>query len=268
MSNKISKNEIRQPDQFQKTLKEGFQWTTAHSKIVFSAILIFLVVGGGISLNKTFQLKKETEVQEKYFSIEKQYVEKKRNFDEALRDSKKTDSKAAPAEVAKKLSLPTGELTQDFGKLTDDFKAIIEAAPQTKAAQMAALNLSEIYVKYGQQDEALAVINRANPQDKADSMLNALVLNTKAAILADKNDCQAALGSWEKVLKSKQAQFLNDEVKLRMALCYESLNDYTKAEQFYMELSQKTGKGSESAAAVDAQKYLRLLKIKKNSSGT
>ena len=60
-------------------------------------------------------------------------------------------------------------------------------------------------------------------------------------------------------------QFAHDEAQLRTGLCYESLNDLTKAEEVYASIGKKDDASTtDFAAAREAQKYLRLLKAKKN----
>lgn len=96
MSTKLSKD-AKSPDQVTQTLRKGFVWTTSHSKMVITAIAVFLVVGIGWSFMNYASEKKETAQQEKYFSIEKSYTEKKRGFDEAAR----AESAAASAKDKK-----------------------------------------------------------------------------------------------------------------------------------------------------------------------
>ncbi len=60
-----------------RTLRQGFVWTTGHSKLVIGLIAIFVVIGAGASIMGYFSEKKEISQQEKYFLLEKAYSEKK-----------------------------------------------------------------------------------------------------------------------------------------------------------------------------------------------
>ncbi|WII71054.1 tetratricopeptide repeat protein [Bdellovibrio sp. 22V] len=267
MSTKISKEDLKSPDQMTQTLRKGFVWTTAHSKIVISAIAVFIVIGVGASLMNYFSEKKEVSQQEKYFLLEKSYTEKKRGFDEAARAEMiaaqaKDKKNTPPVDASKKAS---GDLQKDYGTIVSGFESFISEAPNTKAAQMAALNLSEIYMNYKKTDEALAALTKVEKGlDKSD-MLTALVWMQIGNVMVAKDDCKGAIEKWQTLANTKALAFAHDEAKLRMGLCFESMNDVAKAEEIYTEIGKKDDQATtDFSAAREAQKYLRLLKAKKN----
>ena len=266
MSTKISKEDLKSPDQVTKTLRQGFVWTTGHSQLVIGAIAAFIVLGAGFSLWNYISEKKEVSQQEKYFLIEKAYNEKKRGFDEAVRAemmaaTAKDKTKTPPVDPSKKAS---GDLQKDFGTILTDFEALIASAPNTTAAQMAALNVSEIYSNYGKNDEALATLDKVAKGLGTSDAVSALVWMQTGNILANKSDCKAAVEKWQNIVNSKSLAFAHDEAKLRMGLCFETMNDIAKAEELYTQVSKKEDATADFAAAREAQKYLRLLKAKKN----
>lgn len=266
------KNAFNSPDQVTEKLREGFVWTTGHSKLVLTAIVLFVVIGLGVSITGYFSEKKETTAQEKYFVIEKSYTAKKEGFEQAERSemaaalNKDKKNPAPPATGVK----PTGDLTQDYGPIVTNFESLITESPDTKAAEMAALNLSDIYLSYKKYDEALNVLVRVEKGLSHSGMLTALVLEQMATVYADKNDCKTAVSKLEEILQMKALAFAHDEAKLRMGLCYEALNDSGLAEKMYVEVSRQSDPNGDSMAAHQADKYLRLLKAKKNftPSGT
>lgn len=255
------------------TLREGFVWTTSHSKVVLSAILVFVVFGAGASIYSYFNTKKETSLQEKYYLIEKEYTEKKRGFEEVTRAetmaAQSKDKKNLPAiDLSKKAS---GDLQKDLGGVVTGFKALVSEAPKTVAAQMAALNLAEIFSNYKLSEDAIASLTQVEKSLSGKDAMSALILQKLGNLYADKGDCKTALEKWESIVSHKALTFAHDEAKLGMGLCYESLNDLAKAEQMYGEVSaKKDAETSNFAAAKDAERYLRILKAKKNlsSSGT
>lgn len=267
MSTKFSKEEMKSPDQVTQTLRQGFVWTTTHSKMVIGAVAAFVVIGAGVSLMSYFSEKKEVSQQEKYFLIEKSYTEKKRGFEEAARAeivaSQAKDKKPAPAfDPAKKA---TGDLTKDYGTVITGFAAFIADAPNSKAAQMAALNLSDIYASYKMNDEALTTLQKVEKGLDKDDMLTALVWMQMGNLLANKSDCKGAVEKWQTLANNKSLAFAHDEAKLRMGLCYEAMNDLAQAEAVYSEVGKKGDQNTtDFAASREAQKYLRLLKAKKN----
>lgn len=267
MSKKFTKEELKSPDQMTQTLRQGFVWTTSHSKMVIGAIAAFVVIGVGASLANYFSDKKEVSSQEKYFLLEKSYTDKKRGFEEAARAevmaAQAKDKKAAPAvDPAKKA---TGDLEKDYGSVVAGFEAFINEAPNTKAAQMAALNLSDIYLSYKKNAEALTALEKVEKGlDKGD-VLAGLVWMQMGNVFADRNDCKGAIAKWETITNQKGLAFAHDEAKLRMGLCFETMNDSAKAEALYTEITKKEDTNTaDFAASREAQKYLRLLKAKKN----
>lgn len=78
-------------------------------------------------------------------------------------------------------------------------------------------------------------------------------------LLANENNCQEAVSQWEKVLNNKRADYLHATIQLKMGLCYEAMNDITKAEEFY----GKATTAKDSSVGKSADKYLRLLQAKK-----
>jgi hypothetical protein len=271
LSIKIDKHDVKSPDQVTKTLREGFVWTTAHSQLVLGGIALFIVVGAGASIYGYLSDKKETALQEKYFTVEKEYTDKKRGFEEYARAelvAAQAKDKKAPAPDASKKS--SGDLQKDFGTAIAGFETIIKESSGTTAAQMAALNLSDIYGDYGKPEEAYNVLTQVEKGLGKNHALTALVLQRMGSLLANKNDCKGAIEKWKMIADRKGLKFASDEAKLRMGLCYENLNDLAMAEQMYTEVSSNQDANADFVATKEAQKYLRLLKAKKNisTSGT
>lgn len=267
LSTKFTKEELKSPDQVQKTLRQGFVWTTGHSKIIIAAIAVFIVVGLAVGIGGHISESKEQAQQEKYFGVEKQYAKIKAGFEEVARAeaaaAQAKDKKAAPpVDLSKKAS---GDITKDYGTVLQGFEALIAEAPKSKAAQMAALHVSEIYVNYKQDDKALETLNKIEAGVNKKDVLASLVWMQMGNILANKGDCKTAVTKYQSIADTKTLAFARDEAKLRMGLCYESMNDTAKAEQLYTEVSKNEDPATtDFAASREAQKYLRLLKAKSN----
>ena len=97
-----------------------------------------------------------------------------------------------------------------------------------------------------------------------------MVLSQYGNVLSEKGDCKAAIDQWARVLKRSEATFLHDTLRMKSAFCYEKLNDTAKAEELYKKVSQnsqdlKNPEAGETGLGKDAEKYLRLLKFKKNA---
>ena len=264
---KFSKDELRTPDQITKSLREGFVWTTTHSKLVMALVAALIVVGGGVSFTQYLSESKEIKMQTKYYALEKAFIEKRRGFEEAASDIKPPQEKGKKTAVAIDLSKKaSGDVQKDFGSIIASFDSLIGEAPHSKAAQMAALNVSDIYLDYKKADEALAVLEKVKAGLNNSAATSAMVYMQMGQVYVNKNDCTSALTLFQKVADSKNFQFVHGEAKLRMGLCFETLNDSAKAEQFYAELAKKdeANGGSEMFISNEAGKFLRLLRAKKS----
>lgn len=261
-------------DQVTETMNSSVEWLGKNAKIVFGVLVVAVVVGAGTAITSQVSESREERLQEKYFVLEKRMSEIKRGFDEAdqqekaraaaAKAGKPNESKEAPKAKA------TGDLAKDYGTLPSDFEALIKEAPGSKAGEMAALNLSELQASHGQADQALETLNKVNTSNRTSDFVGALVVNKRAQLTADKGDCKGAIALWEKISKDSGAKFLQDESKVHMGLCYESTNDLAKAEQLYGEVANKDAKArdADSASAKDAERYLRLLRMKKATRGS
>lgn len=269
MSTKLSKDDVRSPDQVLKTLNQGFQWTQSHSQAVIAALVVFIVLGVGYSVYANMSERKEVEAQDSYSQIEKNYLEKKRGFEDADRAALRPpvkDAKDQPPTPAK----ASGNIEKDFGPEVSGFKQVIETHPSSRAAQMAALSLSEIYLNYKLVDDAAQVLNKVEPQSGGKNLISYIVLTQLGNVLSAKDDCKGAVDQWQKVLNRSEAAFLHDTLRLKSAFCYEKMNDTAKAEELYKKVSQnsqdpKNPQAGETGLGRDAEKYLRLLNLKKNA---
>lgn len=267
MSTKLSKEDVKNPDQVLKTLNQGFQWSQNHSRAVIVGLIAFIVVGVGWSLMSNMSERNESQAQESYFGFEKSYLDKKRGFDEADRATTRPPvgkDKETPKAKA------TGDMDKDYGPEVAGFKTVIEKHPTSKAAQMAALNLSEIYVNYKKLDDASAALEKVAEKSSGKDLISAIVLTQYGNVLSNKDNCKGAVEAWGKVLAQSQAAFMHDTLRLKSAFCYEKMNEVAKAEELYKKVSQnsqdpKNPEAGETGLGKDAEKYLRLLKVKKNA---
>jgi predicted negative regulator of RcsB-dependent stress response len=271
LSKKLTKDDVRSPDQVLKTLNKGFEWTQAHSKLLLAALVLFLVTGIGYSIFSSVSANKETQAQGEYFKFEKDYLEKKRGFDEAQRiPNLPPDAKKNPTEPVK--AKPTGDLEKDYGPEVAGFQKVLTDFPSSKAAQMAAINLSEIYLDYKNTDGAFQALEKVAPHSKGQDLISAVVATQLGNVLSEKGECKAALDHWQNVLANSNVKFMHDTVRMKSAFCYEKINDTAKAEEMFKKVSQnsqdpKSPQMGETGLGKEAEKYLRLLKLKKSPEG-
>lgn len=253
MTTHYNKKELKQPDIMTQELKKGFKWTTQHSKIVVGAIVVFILVGIGLSAYQYVSEKKETQAQESYYKIERDYLKKKDAFNRAENPEKPKAGKQP--EAAADAVKATGDFDKDYGPVVQQFLELIAQFPNSHAARMSALILSEIDFKYHREKEALDTMNKIQ---LGSDLLSAMVLEQKGTAQANLNDCPQAVATWGQVLAMKSAQILEGEVYLRQGLCFEAMNERTKAEEAYNKI---IAGAKDKAIAGAAEKYLRLLKL-------
>lgn len=262
---KTKKSHDKSTDIVQKDLRMGFQWTVQHSKSVAVVVGVFLLIGAAISAKTYFNDKAENEIQSEYYKVEKTFSEKKAKFEQAeeaakapkkAADKKQEEAKAIAEALANKAS---GDFEKDYGTLAQDLNKIIEKAPSSKAAKMAALNLSGVQVQYKKAEEAKSTLSKVFTNNSND-LLSGMVAAQLGTVQANQNDCAGAISTWQKVLANSSAKALHGEIKLKQGLCYESLKDYSKAEQSYSSAQQDDKEGN---IGKTAEKYLRLMKSSK-----
>lgn len=271
MDKKLTKEEVRTPDKMTLILDKMAFWMGKNVVLVASLVIGLLVIGGAFSVFDYFKTKKENDLQSEMSKIERQYTDKKTKFKEALQ----AENIKAPAATKKETPTPvlvkaTGDLEKDYGSEVTGFQDLVAKNPNSKAAQMSAIYLADIYSDYKQPEKAIDALNKVVPKNDASDILSALAVNLKAGLLADQGNCPQAIDIWQNIIKQKKADFLHGEAKLRSAVCYEKMNDSVKAEQFYTELSKSTiskDEPEDKAVTEDAKKYLRLLKMRA-SEGT
>ena len=271
MDKKLTKEDVRTPDQMTQELGRFAAWISKNITLVIGVIVGLLVMGGIYTAVDYFNGQKESHLQGEMSRVEHQYTEKKTKFKDAEQAenakkpaSAKKDKNETPAPVLVKA---TGDLEKDYGPEVSGFEDLVAKNPNSKAGQMSAIYLADLYSEYKQPGKAIEALNKVAPQNEPTDVVSALVINLKAGLLADQGDCAQALQIWQKIMAQKKMDYLHDEAKLRSAVCYEKMNETAKAEQFYIELSKNTSskdQAEDKAATEDAKKYLRLLKVRTN----
>lgn len=293
MNRHISKQELKKTDQLTAAGRNAFDQIMRNQKIVLSVAVILFLVGAGYVAWDKVNYSKEVAVQEEFYAIEKGYLKTKESFDKAeaeqkdkaLKEAAKKDPKKnAAAEETKDASTPltppSGDLTKDYGTVVTGWNKLIDAHPGSKAAAMASLELSQLYLKYKAPKEALTVLSKVKNQQNSDHFLGAMVFHSYAKLLADQGQCQDAIGIWEGLEKKKKLGFLVEQSQMGRALCLESLGQNEKAEAVLKDLAADGDNSpmtpakaaappkGKSQTQKTAEKYLRYMKLKKSMATT
>ncbi len=236
-------------------------------KTITTVFLIFVFVGVLTILLSGQSEKKEMLAQEKYFLTEKKYLELKNKKDNPVIAANEENTKTTKSDKKDKKpeTQTTTEVVIDFSQVKSEFEKVIADYSGSKAAQMSALYVTEILKSESKEVEALALLQKVQTNDSG--LVNSLVQQKIAQLLADQDKCKEALQIWDKILQRKEAQFAHNDLKIQQALCYKKMNDLKKAEEILTNLAnQKSEESPEpSTTSKEAEKYLRLIQFKKMS---
>lgn len=215
-------------------------------KPVAGLFIAIVVVGGIVSIASSRSKAKEEKVQESYYVIEKKLIDLKQKA-------------TAPADATKKAD------PVDYTEVKKELETFANENVGTIAAQMAALHLAELQVADKNQAAALALLQKVETQDKG--LVNTLVEQQIAQLLAGQDKCQDAIAVLQKIIDRKEAAFVHNEAKLQQALCHVKLGNTKQAEEILTNLSSQSSQAEygNSPATKEAEKYLRLLQFKKTS---
>jgi len=229
-----------------------------HAAAFGAAILVGLLVLTGFVLKGWWHGREERKAQESYYAVEAKFTKVKEGFDRAkmraLMPSLPKDDKTPQPAAA------TGDIEKDYGPVLRDLEKIAQTHAGTAAGAQAAILAAETYLNYGRPDQAAAVAGAASKSMSSGSLLGALVNVQYGSALAAKGDCEQAVKAWDQVLGNKAAKYLHADVSLREGLCYEQLNNATKALEMYQKTLAEAG--AESPLASTAKGLSRALEAK------
>lgn len=270
MTHSISKEELRRPDHMTEVGQRFFGQLIRQQKLVLGVLGLVLLVGVALVAWDKTSSSRELSIQEQYYMAEKVFLKKKEAFDRAEAEAKDPAKKTDGAKA-----LPSGDFHKDYEQDVQGMSQLIDAHPSTKAAAMAALELSQLYVKYDMPKEAIQILSKVKAQQSSDELLGAMILHSYATLLANQGQCQEAVGLWETLEVKKKMSFMTEQSQLGRALCLETLGQVEKAETILQSIvSGKvvTGKQNQPKPKTQiqqtAENYLRYLKVKKNLNPT
>ncbi len=116
----------------------------------------------------------------------------------------------------------------------EKLKNLVEAAPHTVAAKMAALKSLQLGNSTSELGEDEALLTRVQGGKNFVSGLVKLALGN---VQADQGKCDAAVAIWGEMVKSGLWKFLDKEAELRQALCLQKLNKSDQAQVLFDKLA-------------------------------
>ncbi len=188
---KLSRKELKAPDEFQKLGAQAVPFLVQHQKTVVGAIVIFVVVAGGVALIQYMNERSETKAVTELGA--------------ALKPISRQVSATAPTEPnAPPVFKTDAEKNEAIIKSLTEFRA----KGSSRASATAALPLGHALLRDGKTQEALAAFDDYLKGSPADDPLRPTALEGKGYALEAKKDYDAALAAFDQLAKENTAEFM------------------------------------------------------------
>ena len=262
----LAEEAVKDPDAMQRGMIDVWGWVEENAKLL-GALLAFVLLAAIAQVSyHSYQNHQEEKAQEAYYTVESKYSKLRDAFDRAKyaalmpKEAKDAKAESKPA---------SGDIGKDYGTLVDDLVNVARANPKTTGGGQAAILAAETYLQYNQPEKAIEAAKIPAEAMSEKALVGNLARMLWGTALADKGDCQTAVGVWQKILDNKAVAFLHEDAALRSGLCYETLNQNDKAAEMYRRVvsggdsgaDSSPGQGGSSAAST-AKGLLRALQIK------
>ncbi len=224
----------------------------AKNKVIVGGILLLGLLGFvGWTAMDAVRSRGELKAQNAFFTLEKQYSEKKEQFDQAR-------FAELAGQKQEGLTKPSGDLTKDYGTLIDELETFAKAHTGTAAGAQAAMMAAETRIAYNQADRATETLEAVAKGSKTSTLVGALARMAAGNTFAAAGKCDQAVKAWEEILATKAATFLHGEAALRAGLCLEKSGDKAKATEMYRKASADSER---SSTAQTAKALLRAIEM-------
>ena len=242
---------IAHRDFLQESALSAIEFLAKHKAIVGGVVLIGVLGFVGWTAADSIRTRGELKAQTAFFTLEKQYSEKKEQFDQAR-------FAELAGQKQEGLTKPSGDLAKDYGSLIDDLEAFAKSHAGTAAGAQAAMMAAETRIAYNQADRASDALQAVAKGTKTSTLVGALTRMAAGNTLAAAGKCEEAVKAWEEILSTKAATFLHGEAALRSGMCLEKSGDKAKATEMYRKASADSER---SSIAQTAKALLRALEM-------
>ncbi len=253
MSKKISKEELRSPDAFVKTMEQGYSFATRYGKPIAALAVLGVIVAIGFVATNFLKERKEDSAAQALYVPQSEYKKLQDQFEKAkspIEPGAKADASAVKPAPA------TGDLQKDYGTVIPGFESVIKEFSGTVAAGQAAVYLASIYQDHGKLEEAKAALEQPLKDLDSDTLIYSVANMVYGNILASQDNCKDAVATFERV-----KNFLSVDASVKAGVCYEKLGQLDQAAEMYRKASTQ----SESSSSLAAKGYLRALEQKRSS---
>jgi tetratricopeptide (TPR) repeat protein len=208
-TNKVSKQEITEPDKLQVLLGEIRDYVLTHKRnlaVVTAMVLVVIVSLGGWSY---YRQTEETKAMNLY--------------NKAVMDT-----------------FRIGKAPQDRAAAVKPLQEVIEKYSATEAALLAQYRIGNAYLNAGQIDAARKAFQGYLRDKSEENELTILVYNALGYCYEAENDYKNALAQYEKALNAKAGKPFAGDILANLARTYEAMKDNKKASEYYQKALDKT----------------------------
>lgn len=249
MSDRISKEALKQPDAFVSTSERVFQWLQKHGQLLGLAVGAAAVLAVGWTVYGYWQASAEAKAAEALYAPE---------ADLKKAETKVRDERAKAMQDKKGKERPV-DFAADYAPAVEKVKAAIKANGGTKAALVSAMNLSYFLLQQKQYPQALEVLSLTTYTPGSGDIIGGFWLMHQGLVNMENQKYDEAAKAYQSVLDSKALAAFHPEAMLKLGVAYELKGDAAKAKQTY----EKIGRDfPNSEASGSAQQYMRLLELK------
>ena len=213
---KITRRQIRQPDEFFSTTEHLLLFVRDHLKKIVVGVGIIVVIVAAFVLFRIWEEKKENEAQQKL---------------------------NLAMEMVQLVSSPYREGSPvEYKNALTKMEEIVKAFPRTSSGKFALLYKGNIHLKLGEFDEAIKAYDAFLSQSGSERLYNLLALEGLGYAYEGKKDYGKAIEAYQRIVATDQG-FQAREARLKMGHCYEKLGMNKEAlENYkaYLEGAQKS----------------------------
>lgn len=250
---KLTKEDVRGPDEFIKTSSRLFHFIEKHLASVGIALGVFILVGLGYSAYEMWSRRQSAKAATAFFEVKKAREKIFSSFQEQAEEKRKK----AEAKKDQKAIEDLAKAKPDFSpELVNAYKGFLEKFKGTPSGVMAAIELSGYLGEYEKHNEAKDALKMVPESAVRKGLLAGLFHVQAGRVEADLGQCQEAISHWQKPLGDSEQKPLHADLLLRMAVCYENLKDKDKALTTYDRVIREH---AQTRAAETAKIYKRLL---------
>lgn len=225
MAKKSVKPAAQQQNGVEETVNRWEQFFENNKNTIFTVMAaIIVVIAGGMILNASVFIPRQTKAAEALFPGENYFIQG--DFQTAL---------------------------EGDGISYEGFEAIAKQYGSTKAGKLANLYAGLCYAQLDSADMAVKFLSKFKGSDK---MVSPAALGTLAGCYADLGNNAKAASTFEKAAKKADNGLLSPYLYFQAALTYEAMGNNSKALKLYEMIQLKY---PESAEGTEAEKYISRL---------